>query len=165
MPVTIAIFTSTSFNNLRKAPVAKTRVERLIRAKFFNSGPLLMLLFARTTPVRSIGSKRNASIQKYHSTLGPDGMPAYYPWNATTYGNASLDNMVKQWHSIEFAFKLMDLSARQLGVTYSRVAMLRSDVMYLTPIDNAMPTFSFPSLYCFVEFPQLLCPDLHFLAR
>jgi hypothetical protein len=82
--------------------------------------------------------KRRATIERYHHTMNADGKPAYYPYGAKTYTNSSLDNIVKQWHSIEYAFKLMDISAKQLGVTYSRVGMFRSDAMYLSPIDIAL---------------------------
>ena len=81
--------------------------------------------------------KRRDLLKKYHNTLGPDGKPAYFPWKARTYIKSSLDNMVKQWHSIEYGFKLMEASAKQLNVTYSRVGMFRSDAMYLTEIDIA----------------------------
>ena len=106
---------------------------------------------------------RGETIKKYHNTIDPvDGKPAYFPWGAKTYTNTSLDNMVKQWHSIEKAFKLMDVTARNYNnelamkikngdptalsnpnldttnITYSRVGMFRSDCMYLTPIDIAV---------------------------
>jgi hypothetical protein len=82
--------------------------------------------------------KRKALLDKYHNTMGPDGKPAYFPWGTKTYTSASLDNMVRQWHSIEFAYKLLDHHAKQRDVTYSRVGMFRNDAMYLTPIDIAM---------------------------
>jgi hypothetical protein len=83
-------------------------------------------------------SKRGEALRKYHTTLNDDGMPAYFPWNAKTYTNSSLDNMVKQWHSIEYAFRLMDYHGKKLGVTYNRVGMFRSDALYMTPIDIAL---------------------------
>ena len=82
--------------------------------------------------------KRGASLQRYHNTVTKDGKPVYYPWAAKTYTNQSLDNIVKQWHSIEYAFKLMEVTAQEMNVNYSRVAMFRSDAMYLTPVDIAM---------------------------
>mmetsp|Transcript_42750 Transcript_42750/g.103395 ORF Transcript_42750/g.103395 Transcript_42750/m.103395 type:complete len:823 (+) Transcript_42750:110-2578(+) len=82
--------------------------------------------------------KRKELLDKYHNTMGPDGKPAYFPWGTKTYTSASLDNMVRQWHSIEFAFKLMDFHGKQNGVNYSRVGMFRNDAMYLTPIDIAL---------------------------
>jgi hypothetical protein len=81
--------------------------------------------------------RRGDLLKKYHETVGPDGKPAYFPWRAFTYQKSSLDNIVKQWHSINDAFKLMDASSKQFHVTYSRVGMFRSDVMFLTPIDIA----------------------------
>jgi hypothetical protein len=82
--------------------------------------------------------KRGEALKRYHDTVGPDGNPAYYPWRAKTYSNSSLDNMVKQWHSVEYAFKLMEMNAKQLGVNYTRLGMFRNDAMYVTPIDIAM---------------------------
>ena len=83
-------------------------------------------------------NKRGPVLEKYHNTLNDDdGKPAYYPYLARTYTNASLDNLVKQWHSLENAFRLMDYHAKKLNVTYSRVGMFRADAMYLTPIDIA----------------------------
>eukprot|EP00980_Cylindrotheca_fusiformis_P003718 scaffold823_cov86-Cylindrotheca_fusiformis.AAC.5 len=82
--------------------------------------------------------KRKDLLAKYHNTTRPDGKPAYFPWATKTYTHASLDNMVRQWHSIEFAYKLLDYHAKQLGVTYSRVGMFRNDAMYVTPIDIAV---------------------------
>ena len=82
--------------------------------------------------------RRGVALEKYHNTINDDdGKPAYYPWLARTYTNASLDNVVKQWHSLENSFKLMDYHAKKLNVAYSRVGMFRADVMYLTPIDIA----------------------------
>ena len=81
---------------------------------------------------------KRQDLKRYHSQVNEDGRPAYYPYNAKTYTNTSLDNIVKQWHSVEYAFKLMDMSARQQQVSYSRVGMFRNDAMYLTPIDIAM---------------------------
>ena len=41
-------------------------------------------------------------------------------------------NIIKQWHSIQQVF---DLMTEQQSQQYNRVAMIRSDVFYLTPID------------------------------
>jgi hypothetical protein len=82
---------------------------------------------------------RGAIIAKFQNTTKPeDGLPMYFPYEARTYEKSSLNNIVRQWHSIEFAFKLMEITGRQMGVQYSRVGMLRSDVLYMTPIDIAM---------------------------
>jgi len=62
---------------------------------------------------------------------------AYFPWAAKSYTNTSLENIVKQWHSIECVFKLMDFTAIMQKISYSRVGMFRSDALFVTPIDIA----------------------------
>lgn len=47
----------------------------------------------------------------------------------------TVDNIVKMWHSIERAWDLMEAHVQREGIQYTRVAMLRSDVVYMTPID------------------------------
>jgi hypothetical protein len=93
---------------------------------------------------------RGNSIEKYHSTKdAKTGMPVYFPYKAGTYQRVTLDNIVKQWHSIEIVFKLMvytetqnrkELQQQQQGPgrQYTRVGMFRSDAMYVTPIDIAL---------------------------
>ena len=49
-------------------------------------------------------TKRGALLKKYHDTVGPNGKPSYFPWSAGTYHKSSLDNIVKQWHSIQSVF-------------------------------------------------------------
>ncbi len=84
-------------------------------------------------------NKRGDLIAKFQNTTKPeDGKPMYFPYLARTYHKSSVDNLVKQWHSIEYVFKLMDISGRQMNVQYSRVGMFRSDVFYMTPIDIAL---------------------------
>jgi len=46
----------------------------------------------------------------------------------------STENMVKQWHSIDGAWKLMENYARQTNQTYRRVGLFRLDVFYTHPI-------------------------------
>ncbi len=80
--------------------------------------------------------ERNATIQKYRTTKDKNGKYLYFPWNAKSYVYpSSLDNIVKQWHSIESVWELMERAMRQGIANYTRVAMLRSDVLYATPID------------------------------
>lgn len=56
----------------------------------------------------------------------------YFPWNSPTYVfPVTVINIIKMWHSIQEAWSLM----AQQSIEYTRVAMLRSDVLYMTPID------------------------------
>jgi hypothetical protein len=81
--------------------------------------------------------RREEQLGRYQNALGIDGKPLYFPWAAKTYTATALENMVRQWHSVEYVFKLMDFTALQSGISYSRVGMFRSDAFYMTPIDIA----------------------------
>lgn len=79
---------------------------------------------------------RNETVQRYRTTKGADGKYLYFPWKAKSYEYpTSLNNIVKQWHSINGAWDLMEKSAAERGVQYTRVGMFRSDALYVTPVD------------------------------
>jgi hypothetical protein len=63
----------------------------------------------------------------------------YYPWKSLTYEYpTTMDNIIRMWHTIQSAFQLMDEYGQSQQTSqpyYHRVAMLRSDVFYLTPVD------------------------------
>lgn len=64
------------------------------------------------------------------------GKYLYFPWRARTYQHpVTTDNIVKMWHTIQSAFQLMEKSGIDKNIYYSVVAMFRSDVVYVTPID------------------------------
>lgn len=105
--------------------------------------------FAHDTP-EQFDERRAAVLQKYHTeTIAAKNgttVKKYYPWKSRSYHKSSVDNMVKQWHSIESAFLLMDFMANYTNtnakqeserIRYTRVGMFRSDVFYVTPIDIA----------------------------
>ena len=78
----------------------------------------------------------NATIQKYHTTKRADGKLLYSPWKKKSYVfPKTMDNIVRQWHSLQSVWQLMEDESTKLGISYNRVAMLRSDVLYVTPID------------------------------
>jgi hypothetical protein len=78
---------------------------------------------------------RNHELWRYHNVYDKEGDLLYFPWKKKSWDLSSLDNLVRQWHSIDAAFRLMEQHAQQNNINYTRVAMLRNDVMYLTPID------------------------------
>jgi len=81
-------------------------------------------------------SIHNATIQKYHTTKAANGKLLYSPWKKTSYQfPKTMDNIVRQWHSLQSVWRLMEDEAQKLGIRYDRVAMLRSDVLYVTTID------------------------------
>jgi len=74
-------------------------------------------------------------IEKIRTTK-VDGKYLYFPWKARTYKHpTTTDNIVKMWHSIQSSFQLMERNAAASGIGYTTVAMLRSDVVYVTPIE------------------------------
>ena len=97
----------------------------------------------------SFGESRGALIDKYQTTKDTEGHPVYFPYKAVTYQKTSLENIVKQWHSIESAFKLMMYTESHYSrpdgpsggggqLEYTRVGMFRSDALFVTPIDIAV---------------------------
>jgi len=69
-------------------------------------------------------------------TAKSKGKYLYFPWKARTYKHpTTTDNIVKMWHTIQSSFQLMERTAASTGTQYDIVAMLRSDVVYVTPID------------------------------
>jgi hypothetical protein len=79
-------------------------------------------------------------LNKIRTTIDPvTNRYKYFPWKAVTYKfPATTDNIIRMWHTIQSAFQLMDEHGQRQQTSqpyYSRVAMLRSDVFYLTPVD------------------------------
>jgi hypothetical protein len=74
-------------------------------------------------------------IQKTRDTRDSEGGLLYFPWKEPTYKPETVDNIIRMWHSIQAAWLLMERYATGHNLQYTRVAMLRSDVMYVTPMD------------------------------
>jgi hypothetical protein len=80
--------------------------------------------------------KRGKLLDKYRTTKGADGRYLYYPWMAKSYKYpTTIDNIVKQWHSIQSVWEDMEQNAKILRKNYTRVAMLRNDAVYATPFN------------------------------
>mmetsp|Transcript_28193 Transcript_28193/g.39660 ORF Transcript_28193/g.39660 Transcript_28193/m.39660 type:complete len:445 (+) Transcript_28193:39-1373(+) len=102
---------------------------------------------------------RSEQLHKYQTeTILLEGKSAlkYYPWKLESLHKSSIDNMVKQWHSIQRVFELMDhyRLKGQIDVNYTRVGMFRSDCLYVTPIDilsNGRGTTSHPKNHSYDE--------------
>lgn len=74
-------------------------------------------------------------MDRIHNTRDSSGRYLYFPWKAKTYHYPhTTDNIIKMWHTIQSAWQLMTDYANEHNIQYARVAMLRSDVMYVTPI-------------------------------
>jgi len=77
-----------------------------------------------------------ALLRRIRTERDAAGRPRIYPWRAGTYTPyTTTDNIVKMWHTIHTAWETMRAHAAARGFAYARVAMLRNDVVYVTPID------------------------------
>lgn len=89
-----------------------------------------------TETEESFWQARGDTIEKYRTTIdNATGKLLYFPWaRSRSYKfPTTMDNMVRQWHSIDAVWKLMEQSSHQKR--YKRVGMFRSDVFFTTPID------------------------------
>jgi hypothetical protein len=69
----------------------------------------------------------------FHYTSA-DGRLLYLPYSeGEPFPNTTTVNIVKMWHSQEAVWRMMESSSWQEH--YSRVAMLRSDVLFVSPVD------------------------------
>lgn len=62
----------------------------------------------------------------------------FFPRHLVSWNNSfptPIDNMIKQWHSIDGAWRLMAATEDRGGFRYARVGMFRSDVLYRTDIN------------------------------
>lgn len=104
------------------------------------------VIYSNTTALE-FQQKYKGLLEKIFSEIDEQGNPIYLPFNHKSYTNGTIENVIKMWHSQESVWNLME---SQTDKHYSRVAMLRSDVVYVTPIDvyelgtppnsRAMPT-------------------------
>jgi hypothetical protein len=75
-------------------------------------------------------------VEKIRTTkVASTGRPLYFPYKALTYRQfTTTDNIIKMWHSIQSAWNLMERSEHSRHFNYTIVAMLRSDVVYVTKV-------------------------------
>jgi Galactosyltransferase len=79
---------------------------------------------------------RGNLIEKYRTAKRLNGNYLYFPYKEGNYVYPStMDNIVKQWHSIDAVWDEMEKTANRLNKRYGRVAMLRSDVIFVDPLD------------------------------
>lgn len=93
------------------------------------------------------------AVSKYGSTFrnltrhvkDEAGNPLFFalPETLKVYTTDQIDNILRMWHSQEAVWSMLEASAAQWNVTYTRAAMLRSDFFYLTPIDILEHTDTF----------------------
>jgi hypothetical protein len=100
-------------------------------AKSHHSQTMPVVAFDKTT-IEEFSLQYQALLDKISKTKDENGKYLYFPWKARTYKNPeTTDNIIKMWHTIQSAFHLME----QSKIQYETIAMLRNDVVYVTPID------------------------------
>jgi len=73
---------------------------------------------------------------KRRHVRGPHGNLIYFPLkDGSSRFPTTTDNIVRMWHSQEAVWNLMTEHAAKRSINYTRVAMLRSDVVFVTEID------------------------------
>lgn len=92
----------------------------------------------------SFFERYNPLLEKIHTARGPGSDLLYMPISEKEqFPNATIVNIIKMWHSQQSVWNLMERSPldgtspqlRPNQQHYSRVAMLRNDILYVTPID------------------------------
>ncbi|KAG7337610.1 hypothetical protein IV203_021839 [Nitzschia inconspicua] len=102
--------------------------------------------------------KRQTQLMTYRNTRNANGKLTYFPYTEPTYVYpGTIDNIVKQWHSIDAVWNLMQKheNNKATGQRYQRVAMMRSDVVYITPVD----VFAIPTIVDSTHSDVVIIPD------
>jgi len=100
------------------------------------SMPVLPVVKFTSTTEENFWTKYHDLIEKLRNTKDENGNLLYYPFNQKSYEfPKTMDNIVKMWHTIQSSWNLMDSFANENNIRYEQVAMIRSDVMYVTSVD------------------------------
>ncbi len=60
----------------------------------------------------------------------------YFPWNVNSFVfPQTSDNIIRMMYGTRAAWQLLQQTQRELRVIYTRIAMLRDDVFFVTPLD------------------------------
>jgi len=103
----------------------------------------------------------NTFIESMGSFFSQRNLSEFRPYHSQDWGKCceNVDNLIKQWHSIEGVWKLMERHGHKMKSKdpnyhatdhyYERVGLFRSDVVYLSPInishgDAVVPEFLWP---------------------
>ena len=73
-------------------------------------------------------------LHKVETVKDQDGNLIYVPWKHENYEASTTTNILKMWHSIQKVWESMQ-DYQQFGRPYKRVAVLRLDVVHMTPVD------------------------------
>ena len=93
-----------------------------------------------------------STLEEFNNNIDLDYYRKYFPKNVGWHYPSSMDNMIKQWYSIQSVFNYMN----SFSTKYDHVGMFRVDLIYETPIylndeDAIQPNFGH------------VMPQLHFM--
>lgn len=139
------------------------KAHRLFVRDHPHQGKLPIVEFIRDTE-EGFFERYNPLLKAIFSKRGQGGNLVYMPLSEKMpFPNATVLNIIKMWHSQESVWNLMEPSStgsssplpRSQQQHYSRVAMLRSDILYVTPIDiYALPDGSIDHQNQFAVIPN-----------
>ena len=100
------------------------------------SMPVLPVVKFTSTTEENFWTEYHDLIEKVRNIKDENGNLLYYPFNQKSYEfPKTMDNIVKMWHTIQSSWNLMDSFSNENNIRYEQVAMIRSDVMYVTSVD------------------------------
>mmetsp|Transcript_20618 Transcript_20618/g.41260 ORF Transcript_20618/g.41260 Transcript_20618/m.41260 type:complete len:407 (-) Transcript_20618:86-1306(-) len=79
--------------------------------------------------------KYSGLLKRIRTEKNSKGEYRIFPYKAATFTMEVIDNILKMWHTIQESWSAMQSHAELQRFSYERVAMLRNDVVYVTPID------------------------------
>ena len=121
---------------------ALTTLQDYIQNKLPND-PLSLRHSSRPATIH-VSTSTDEAFQTAHTDLlhrvetvqDEEGRSIYVPWKHENYEPSTTTNILKMWHSIQQAWQSMEEQVQeQKKNSYSRVAVLRWDVVYMTPVD------------------------------
>jgi hypothetical protein len=90
----------------------------------------------------------------------------FFPQPSAWEYPVSMDNMIRQWHSIEGGWNLLEDYEKKTMGRYDRVGFFRLDVKYTHPIGiNTKETAVIPAMMYVQEFPRVINDRLFYGAR
>jgi hypothetical protein len=103
------------------------------RAKSTNITPPIVSMIYDTD--ETFAALKQDTIELWTNTTNPDGNYTFFKNKEGYIYPLTMMNIMKQWHSIESVWNLMQDTASKHHIDYSRVGMFRLDVMYVTYIN------------------------------
>lgn len=93
------------------------------------------ILYNNRTAASASETGRNETNSSHAGDGGSNNDSNTNPYLTSQFDSQTTTNILRMWHSQTKVWELMEARAAARKVRYTRVAMLRLDVIYMTPID------------------------------